>query len=162
MAVSKRNWKRKRPETLQEAFNLCCEHALEVKRRPAKQMWDLMATTQQTYSRWVSEGVMPSNRILQFEDLCGVHFVSDYLTLASGRMPIELPTGRKADQVEISELQTQQANAMALLIRFYQGRAALDETIESLDEVLRGFTFHRANVVKTGEPELDFFNDVEK
>ena len=56
MAVSKRNWKRKRPETLQDAFNLCCEYALEVKRRPAKQMWDLIAATQQPYSLRASKG----------------------------------------------------------------------------------------------------------
>ncbi|WP_410499671.1 hypothetical protein [Chitinibacter sp. S2-10] len=130
---------------------------MEVLRRPAKQMWDLMGTTQQTYSRWVSEGVMPANRILQFEHLTGANFVSNYLTLAAGRMPIELPIGRKADQVETLDLQAQQADAIALLIKFYQGKAALDETLEAIDLVLRGFSYHRANVVKVAEPELDLF-----
>ncbi|WP_374348543.1 hypothetical protein [Chitinimonas sp.] len=154
--MSKRNWKRERPTSLQDAFNLSCDFALEEHRRPAKQMWELMATTQQTYSRWTAEASMPVNRIPQFEQLCGCRFVSDYLALAAGRMVVDLPLGKKADAVEVAELQARAAETMALLIRFYQGRAALDETLMALDEVLRGLGYHRANVVKVAEPELDF------
>ncbi|MEW9901009.1 hypothetical protein ABWL39_20510, partial [Chitinivorax sp. PXF-14] len=109
-----------------------------------------------TYYRWISECSMPVNRIRQFETLCGASFVSDYLALAGGKMVIDMPTGKRADERDLAELQALTARAIALLIDFYAGHAALGETSEALNGVLTGWSFHRANVVKLAEPELDF------
>ena len=159
MQMRKRNWKKERATSLVHSFELAGDYALEVLRRPPKQMAELMDTSLPTYYRWISEGAMPASKIRQFEHLCGCHFVSDYLALAAGRMVVEVPVGKRAAEIEIAELQSANAQAIKLLIDFYAGRSALDETLMALDDALRGLGFHRANVVKVTEPELNLFGE---
>ena len=47
--MRKRNWKSARPSSLDEAIELCADHASEVLRRPAKVMADLMGVELKTY-----------------------------------------------------------------------------------------------------------------
>lgn len=156
MQMRKRNWKKERATSLVHSFELAGDYALEVLRRPPKQMAELMDTSLPTYYRWISEGAMPASKIRQFEHLCGCHFVSDYLALAAGRMVVEMPVGKRATESDIAALQSGTAQAIHLVIEFYAGRAALDETTSAMDDALRGLSFHRANVTKLAEPELDF------
>lgn len=46
---------------------------------------------------------------------------------------------------------------MALLARFYQNGEAVENTLAALTRTLSEFAFHRHNVMKTGEPELEMF-----
>lgn len=48
---------------------------------------------------------------------------------------------------------------MGLLIRFYEGDAAVDETLAALTDTMRGLAWHRVNVEKTIAPELGLFEE---
>ncbi|WP_028536182.1 hypothetical protein [Paludibacterium yongneupense] len=159
MLARKRNWKSIRPTSLSEAFELCVEHAATV-RRPIKVMADLMGVESKTLYRWLSETSMPLNRIRQFEAFSGVSFISEYLCLAHGnKVVIEIPLGKKASVIDLAEVQASFAEAMTLLVRFYQQGEAEEITVSALSRALEQLAYQRENVLKSGSPELELFGD---
>lgn len=154
--MRKRNWKSAHPSSLSEAMELCVEFAAE-RRRPIKVLADLMGIENKTLYRWLAETSMPLNRIRQFEEFCGIALISEYLCLAQGsRVVIEIPTGKKADVGEVSEVQANAAAAIALLAKFYVNGQDAEATLAAMTCTLTEFAFHRHNVAKAGAPELDF------
>jgi hypothetical protein len=155
--MRKRTWKSVRPGNLGEAFELCVEYAAE-HRRPVKVLSDLMGIPSTTLYRWLADSAMPSNRIRQFESFCGVSFVSEYLCLAKGdKVVVAIPAGKRAGVAELAEVQGTIAEAMALLVRFYQRGEGMDETVSSLTTTLSQLAYQRSNVQKSGAPELELF-----
>ena len=152
-----RRWKSVRPSTLSEAMDLCIDFSTE-QRRPIKVLADLMGVEAKTLYRWLSDTSMPLNKVRQFEAFCGVTFVSEYLCLAHGdKVVISIPSGKKAGVSELSEVQGAFADAMALLVRFYNSGDAVDETITALTETLTQVAYQRSNVLKAATPELELF-----
>lgn len=101
---------------------------------------------------------MPLNRIRQFETFCGIAYVSEYLCLAHGnKVVVSIPAGKKAGVCELSEVQGTFADAMALLVRFYNSGDAVDETITALTNTLTQVAYQKANVLKAAAPELELF-----
>ncbi len=155
--MRKRNAKSIRPSSLSEAMELCVEHA-SAQRRPIKVLADLMCVESKTLYRWLAETSMPLNRIRQFEAFCGVALVSEYLCLAQGnRVVIAIPSGKKASVADIAQVQANAAAAMALLARFYVQGEGADDTLAAMTRTLSEFAYHRHNVQKSSEPELDLF-----
>jgi len=125
-----------------------------------KKMADLMGVEVKTYYRWLAESSMPLNRVRQFEAFCKASHISEYLCTAQGnKVVIAIPSGKKAAVIELSEVQANAADAMALLARFYQDKVGLDETVSALSRVLSQVAYHRENVLKAGEPELELFGE---
>ncbi|MTD33985.1 hypothetical protein [Paludibacterium denitrificans] len=159
--MRKRNWKSARPSSLDEAIELCADHASEVLRRPAKVMADLMGVELKTYYRWLADSSIPLNRVRQFEYFAGASFVSEHLCLAHGnKVVIAIPAGRKASVTDVAELQANAAAAISLLARFYQDGSGLEETVSSLTRTLSEVAYHRENVMKASKPELELFGDM--
>ncbi|WP_255497666.1 hypothetical protein [Aquitalea sp. LB_tupeE] len=159
--MRKRNWKAAQARSLDEAIELCAEHAAEKLRRPAKVMADLMGVELKTYYRWLADSAMPLNRVRQFETFSGASFISDYLCLAHGnKVVVSIPAGKHAAVVELASMQANAANAMALLARFYQDRNCLAETVAALSVTLSEVVFHRENVLKAAQPELELFEEL--
>jgi hypothetical protein len=101
---------------------------------------------------------MPINRVRQFETFCGISFVSEYLCLAHGdKVVVAIPAGKKANVLELSALQGLFANAVALLVKFYQDGSGTEETVTALTETLTQVAYQRSNVLKASAPELDLF-----
>lgn len=148
------NWKRIRPNSLREAYRLCKEHARIAKNLSVERIADLMGCSPDALYKWLSNGKMPSNYIPTYEHICGIHFVTEYLVASSGRIAIKIPNGRRATDMEISELQAVSNEAIAKLIRFYKGEADSEETLSALTHLLEGVATHRANVEKSSQPEL--------
>jgi hypothetical protein len=152
-----RRWKSLRPASLSEAVDLCVEFAAE-HRRPIKVLADLMGVDVKTLYRWLADTSMPLNRVRQFENFCGVSFISDYLCLAQGdKVVVLIPAGKKSGVKELSDVQCGFADAMALLTRFYERGEGLDETVAALTGTLTQVAYQRSNVLKRTEPELDLF-----
>lgn len=152
-----RRWKSIRPSSLADAMELCVEHAAE-SRRPIKVLADLMGVPATTLYRWLSDSSMPSNRIRQFENFCGISLVSDYLCLAQGdKVVVSIPAGKKAGVTELGDVQVTLAEAMALLTKFYQQGVGLDETVVALTASLTQLAYQRSNVQKAAAPELELF-----
>lgn len=155
-----RQWKSMRPSNVSEAMELCIEFAAEKKRRPVKVLADLMGVELKTLYRWLAETSMPLNRIRQFEDFCGVSYVSEYLCMARGdKVVVEIPTGKKAAVTDLAEIQASFAETVGRLARFYQSGIALDETVAGLTTTLSHLAYQRSNVLANPTPEFDFGAD---
>lgn len=154
--------KKRLPGSLDEAIETNFE-AAERNRRPMKVMADLMGVDLKTLYRWRAESSMPLNRIRQWEAFCGASHVSEYLRMAPGnRVVIDIPSGKKAGVPELADTQANAAQAMSLLAHFYGGNGSVDETVAAMNLTLSEFAYHRENVRKTGEPELDLFQGGER
>ena len=160
--------------SLDHAIELAKRHAKE-RRLPSKVMADLMGVELKTYYRWLLENTLPLNRIAQFEALTGSRYVSEYLSVLHGdRVVIEIPRGRKGKAADMAQVQSQTAEALALLAKWHEDGSGVDETIEALTNVLalgerRNPPGHRAPArlritgwqwelrVRAGEKTSDFY-----
>ena len=142
--------------SLDHAIELAKRYAKE-QHRPSKVMADLMGVELKTYYRWLLDNTLPLNRIAQFEALTGSRFISEYLSVLHGdRVVIEIPRGRKGKAAEMAQVQSQTAEALALLAKWHEDGSGVDETIAALTNVLALLAYQRENVKKVGNPELDF------
>ena len=142
--------------SLDHAIELAKRHAKE-QHRPSKVMADLMGVELKTYYRWLLDNTLPLNRIAQFEALTGSRFISEYLSVLHGdRVVIEIPRGRKGKAADMAQVQSQTAEALALLAKWHEDGSGVDETIAALTNVLALLDYQRENVKKAGNPELDF------
>jgi len=155
---------RKRASSLPQAMELCLEHARSRHNRSVDQVADLMGLPQKwSLYKWMANGRIPGNLIPPFEHACGADYVSRYLACSGRpRILIELPRGAKPDSAEISRLQIESGQATALLARFYEGKVGHAETLDALDQVLRGFAWHERNVRRHHAPELGLFEEDEE
>lgn len=145
--------------TLDEAIERQLEAAAKQGLVP-KKMADLMGVEVKTYYRWQADSSMPLNRVRQFEAFCKASHISEYLCTAQGnKVVVAIASGKKAMVAELAEVQANAADAMALLARFYQDKVGLAETLAALTTVLSQVAYHRENVMKTGEPELELFGE---
>lgn len=152
--MRKRTWKSLHATSLGEAFELCIDHATG-RQRPAKVLADLMGVEVKTLYRWLAENSMPLNRLRQFEEFCGAHYISEYLCLADGRrVVIEIPTGRRPGVAQLSNLQSAFAEAAAVLCRYYSAGHEQSEAVAALTHAMTQAAYHRENVAKDRTPEL--------
>lgn len=151
----RRNWKRVHPTSLREAFRLCKEHAREKRNLSVERIAELMDASPDALYKWLSNASMPSGKIPTYEHICGINLVSQYLAASGGCVVIEIPTGKTANALELNELQAVVTDAMGKLIRFYNGEVGIEETESGLTAVLKGVAWHRENISKSEQPELD-------
>lgn len=159
MASRNRNLPSHCPASLDEAIQGCVDHGSQKLRRPPKVLADLMGVELKTLYRWLADNSMPLNRLRQFETFCGAYLISDYLSVAAGRLPITVPTGRKAKVEDLAEVQASFAEAVALLARFYQSGENIEETVAALTLTLTQVAWQRENVLKHANPELGLFGE---
>jgi transcriptional regulator with XRE-family HTH domain len=150
-----RNWKRLHPNSLREAFRLCKEFGRERKNLSVERIAELMDSSPDALYKWLSNASMPSGKIASYEHICGIHYVSEYLAAGANRVVIEIPSGRRADALELTELQAVMSEALSHLIRYYKGEADQVETEGELTEVLKGVAWHRENVHRNLQPEFE-------
>lgn len=126
----------------------------------AKRMADLMGVELKTFYRWLADSSMPLNRVRQYETFCGAAHISEYLCTAHGnKVVITIPLGKKAKVVDLAEMQSGFAQVVVLLDSFYKEQSGLTETVTALTTVLSQVAYHRENVLKAGEPELELFGE---
>ncbi|TVO57568.1 helix-turn-helix domain-containing protein [Denitromonas halophila] len=156
--MTRRNWKRIRARSLIHAMELCLEHARAKHNLSIDRVCDLMGEhSTSTVYKWLATGRLPAVRIRPFEHACGATYVSEYLAASAHLLAIRMPTGRPADETDVMELQAGFSDALALLIHFYKGEADAASTLAALDTTLAAVAWHRANVERTGAPELSLF-----
>ncbi|MEJ1402530.1 MAG: helix-turn-helix transcriptional regulator [Candidatus Sedimenticola sp. (ex Thyasira tokunagai)] len=155
----RRNWKRMRPTSLREALRLCKEHGREKKNLSVERIAELMDVSPDALYKWLSNASMPAGKIANYEHICGCHFASDYLAASNNRLVIEIPTGKAATALDINELQATFTDALHKLIKFYSCEADQRETEDGLTHCLAGLAWHRENVHKADQPELELGED---
>ena len=144
-----------RAGSLREAFRLTKEYGRERKNFSVERIAELLDCSPDALYKWLSNGSMPSGKIQAYEHICGIHLVSEYLAASANRIVIEIPTGKAANAADISELQAVISESVTKLIRFYRGEADQLETEDALTGVLNSVAWHRVNVHKTDQPELN-------
>ncbi len=158
----RRNWKRVHATNLREAMRLCKDHAREKRNLGVERISELMGVTDDALYKWLSNGRMPASLIPAFEVACGIHLVTEYLASGARRIVVEIPRGAKADEKSINQFQADLATMMGLLIDFYNASEVdADADAVALESALttslRSLAWHRINVAKVDQPELDLF-----
>ena len=157
--MSRRNWKKVRANSLRHAMELCLEFAREKQNLSVDRVADLMGLPSKwTLYKWLENGRIPAVLIRPFEHACGADYMTLYIAASSNRLIVDIPSGRKATNAEVNELQGSFSDAMGLLIRFYQGQSAAEDTITALNHVMGGIAWHSENVSKSQTPELAMFD----
>lgn len=142
---------------LSDAIQQCLDTALQQFNRGPKRVADLMGVKLDTLYKWIAENRIPTNMIGPFEHACGATYLTQYLCAQAHLLAVEMPHGRKLQSTDVMELQQHFAEAMALLIGFYQGKSDQEETLGRLQDLMGELGWHRANVEKAAAPELDLF-----
>lgn len=153
--MSRRNWKRVHPNSLRDALRLCKDHALEKRRYTVERIADLMSVTPDALYKWLATGKMPANHISSYEHICGINLVTRWLSTSAGFLVIEPPTGRNVKAADMQELQELLTTAVGSLLRFYDKRADATEALASIQQGMEGLAWHRVNVEKHLQPELE-------
>ena len=155
--MTKRNWKRIQPTSLRNALELCKDFAKERHNLSVERIAESMGLTDHwTVYKWIQTGRIPANMIRPYETACGIDYVTRWLAASSGRLLIDIPTGRKADAADMQALQELLNTAVGQLLQFYGGKAEAGDTLAAIQQAMEGLAWHRGNVQKHAQPELDF------
>ncbi len=155
--MSRRNWKRIQPTSLRHALELCKDFAKERHNLSVERIAERMGLTDHwTVYKWIQTGRIPANMIRPYETACGIDYVTRWLAASSGRLLIDIPTGRKADAADMQALQELLNTAVGQLLQFYGGKAEAGDTLAAIQQAMEGLAWHRGNVQKHAQPELDF------
>lgn len=102
--MTRRDWKRFRPNSLLAALRGCKEFALERKRLSIERIADLMGVTHDSLYKWLATGRMPLVLLPTYELACGCNFASVWLAAQAGKMVIDIPTGRHTAETDLVAL----------------------------------------------------------
>lgn len=150
------HWAKVRPTNMCDAIEQCVCHAQDKLNLSVERIADLMGLeSHRTLYKWISEGRIPAIKILAFEHACGIDFITQYLAHSGGKLLIPMPTGRKAQHREISELSLFMNETVQLLYRHGDGDATADETLSALTKLMEDLAHQQGNVEKEQQPELE-------
>lgn len=153
--MTSRIWKRQ-PSSLPDAFQHCVDHAKQKHNRSVEQIADLMGLVQAwRLYKYIAEGNMPTHLLRGFEHACGADYVTQYLAHAAHKLLIDIPTGRSVAAADIHVLQAMTNTAVGAVIAFAAKSLTADEAMASITQAMQGLAWHRANVEKHSQPELD-------
>lgn len=153
--MTRRDWKRIVPTSLNEAFRLCKEHAIERKKLSAERIADLMGVTVDSLYKWLGTGRMPANLIAAYEHVCGIDYVSRHLAHTAGKLVIAMPTGRALQPTDGHQLQILLNDAVGAVLDFAAGTVDAKKAIADIEVGMAALAWHRGNVDKHQQPELD-------
>ncbi len=153
----RKNWKRWSPSSLRQALEGCKDFAREKKNLSVERLAEQMGLADHyLLYKWLQTGRMPANMIPPFELACGADFVTRWMTMRNGHLVISIPAGQASHPEDMQVLQGLLNDTLGVLMRFYAGRADAESTLSALNTALAELSWHRENVAKSGDPELDF------
>jgi hypothetical protein len=111
-----------------------------------------------TLYKWFQNGRMPLNLVRPFEAACGIDFVTRWQAASSGRLLIDIPTGRGVTAEDILSLHLVMNAAAKQILDFYEKspRPDVADVMSAIQEAMQTLAWHRTNVEKHAQPELDF------
>lgn len=143
------------PHSLRAAFEADKQHALARHRRNVERLAELMATTPATLYKWLETDAMPINRLAAWEHLTGSDHVIRYLAASAHRVVIDIPHGHATAASDINALQTTLNQAVGALLEFHTAAIDRDTCMAALGAALEALAWHRENVRKNDQPELE-------
>lgn len=143
------------PTSLRGAFEQDKAHALARHRLNIERLAELMGTTPATLYKWLETDAMPINRLAAWAHLTGSDCVVRYLAASGHKVVIDIPHGHTADAADVQGLQTTLNSAVGALLDFHAGRLDRDACIAAITGGLEVLAWHRENVRKNDQPELE-------
>ncbi|UZR27464.1 helix-turn-helix domain-containing protein [Methylococcus mesophilus] len=156
-----RNWSRVQPLNALHAIKLCNQYARDKRNLSIPGIENKMGVKADKVYDWQSDGNLPVRLILNYEEVCGVHFISRWLAQSAGYMTIRVPTGRKSQARDINSLQELLTEAVGQIIKFAAGKAEANDVLGAIQTGMEALAWHRVNVEKHQQPEFDFGGDDE-
>lgn len=154
--MNRQIWKNRIPNSVTQAIEGCLVNAQQHKQMSVERIADFMGLS----SHWAlykhsSNGRIPAVLVRPFERVCGVNLITRYLAYSDNKMLFDVPTGRKATERELVELQAKFAEATSKLLDFYESGKTPDEVNGLLTTLLEDIAWHRANVNQAAQPTFD-------
>lgn len=154
--MKKRTWKHAQPSSIRQAMEWSLEFAKEKHNLGVERIAERMGQANHwALYKWISEGRMPAVLIPAFEHACGIALVSRWLASTSGKLLIDIPSGRTCTAQDMNELQGVLNATTGALIAFYQGQLDADAAQAALQAGLTSLAWHRSNVQQHANPQLD-------
>jgi hypothetical protein len=158
--MPRKNWKRVQATSLRHALELCLAYAKDKNNLGVERVADLMGIPNHwALYKYLENGRMPAILIRPFEHACGINFITQYLAHSDNNLLVRIPTGKKATGFELSELGAVINETNQLLHLFYEGKKEANEVIDSIFSVMENLAYHKGNIEKQQQPELDFENN---
>ena len=155
--MTRKNWKKAQPRSLREALELCKDYAISVHHRSVERIAELAGEESHwTVYGWLRDGSIPGKKIVAYQHACGCDYITRYLAHSAGRMLIEMPVGKLARSEDVHELQATLNAAVGALLGFAAGHLDADQVGAELNTALESLAWHRENVNKVSQPELEF------
>lgn len=143
------------PTSLRAAFEADKAHALARHRLNVERLAELMGTTPATLYKWLETDAMPVNRLAAWEHITRSDCVVRYLAASAHKVVIDIPHGHASGPSDVQGLQTTLNHAVGALLDFHAGRLDRDGCIAAITGGLEVLAWHRENVRKNDQPELE-------
>ena len=154
--MKRRSWKNAQPSSIRQAMEWSLEFAKERHNLSVERIAERMGQANHwALYKWLTEGRMPAVLIPAFEHACGISLVSRWLASTSGKLLIDIPSGRTCTAQDVNELQGVLNATTGALIAFYQGQLDADAAQAALQAGLTSLAWHRSNVQQHANPQLD-------
>lgn len=154
--MRRKNWKTAQPCSLRQALEWSLEHARERLNLGVERVAEHMGLESHwTLYKWVQSGRIPAIYILPLENVCGINLISRWLAAASGKLLIDMPTGRTCSGQDAQELQQVLLTATQAVLSFYSGATDADTALASIQNGMESLAWHRGNVLQHSTPQLE-------
>lgn len=155
--MSARRWKHYQPSNIRRALEGCKEHARERHNMSVERIATEMGLEDHwTLYKWIQTGRIPATQIIPFEKACGINLVTRWMAAHTGKLLVEIPSGRQATAEDIQELQSRLHEVTGLLMQFYAGNAEAEDTLAGIQNAMQVLAWHRGNVQQHAQPQLEF------
>jgi hypothetical protein len=143
------------PTSLRAAFEQDKQTGFRERQLSVERHAEIQAVTPAVFYKWMETESMPVNRLAGwFHNTNGKGVIRFLATQARGIF-IDLPIGRKAQPSDIHALQGVLNSAIGALLEFHAGQLQREECIAALVAGMEGLSWHRENVSKSDQPELE-------
>ena len=155
--ASRRRKKQQQPTSVRQGMEFCLENARVKKNLSVDRVADKMGLSSKwLLYKWMNNGRMPIILVRPFEEACGVDYVTRYIGHSAFKLLIDIPVGKRVSDKDINSLQASFSEAIGLLLKFYDGKSEIDETLAALTDVMEKLAWHQGNVERFHQPELEF------
>lgn len=144
------------PTSLRAAFEADKAHALKHRRLNVERLAELLGTTPATLYKWIETDSMPVRSLIAWQHITGATHVVRYLASREGAVVVQIPPGRNVTAEDINELQTVLTAVPAALLDLKAGRIDRSACMAALTGGMESIAWHRANVERHEQPELEF------
>lgn len=144
------------PTSLHGALEADKDEGIHKRRMSVERMAEHYGNRPKTVYDWIEEASIPANRLKLWFDKTGGKYTIRFLCAQAGGLFIELPTGKQSATHEVSDLQLVLHDAVGALLAYHAGKLEQDACLAKLTHAMECTAWHRENVRKAEQPELEF------